>query len=646
MNLIDIPRVGEKTLATLTSHNITTIDELIRYYPRTHREYLFKSTNSINPGDWVILIGTISRPISRHTTHTTTQFATFRPACADRETPERGGGQLTLRWFNSPFITRSVSPSATYQVKGKIEVFNNTYQIVNPELKILHTDHSTLNTEILPIYTPLGTLKSGHLRNLIKGALAIFEINDPLSLEIQAKFNLIDLPTALFHIHFPPTLEDLEAAKHRLGFDELYDLQLQAESNRELTKVKTDPLHIDTDLLNRWIADLPFSPTTSQSTAITEITADLSRPIAMHRLLQGEVGSGKTIVAAASALAAHSSGHQTLILAPTQILAEQLYAAITELLPTTITTSLLTSSSKGDTLANIVVGTQALLQKNLLFGKIGLVIIDEQHRFGVEQRLLLTKLHPAPHFLMMTATPIPRTLAMSLFAGLDISYLHELPKNRLPIKTFYVSELKRRSAYDWVKQEITTNDNRAFVVSPLIDIALDEEGNEKKSLQSLELELKTNFPNMQIDIMHGRMKANEKTEHLRAFRDGMTHILVATSMIEVGIDIPTANIIVIEDAERFGLSQLHQLRGRVGRGGKQGYCLVVSKSTTGKAKERLAYFVKESSGEKLAEYDLQSRGAGELYGTAQHGFFKLRFASLSDESLLRQTLEAVKITHI
>lgn len=636
MNLIDLAGVGEKTLATLTSHNLNTVEDLIRYYPRTYRHYHAKTSATISPGDWVSLMGTVSRPISKHTSHTTTQFATFKDA----------SGQLTLRWFNSPFITRSVSQSANYQVRGKIEVFNNTYQIVAPELKIVNCNLEIKQPEIVPIYTPLGTLKSGHLRNIIRSALEVYTVTDPLSLEIQAKFNLIDLPTALSHIHFPPTLEDLEAAKRRLGFDELYELQLQAETNRELTKVKTEPLNWNTGLLQNWITNLPFTPTTSQSTAISEITADLSRPIAMHRLLQGEVGSGKTIVAAASALAAHSSGRQTLVLAPTQILAEQLHNSLTSLLPSAISTSLVTADHKGDTTANIVIGTQALLQKNLQFGKIGLVIIDEQHRFGVEQRLLLTKLHPAPHFLMMTATPIPRTLAMSLFAGLDISYLRELPKNRLPIKTFYVSELKRRSAYDWVKQEITNNNNRAFVVSPLIDIALDEEGNEKKSLQSLELELKTNFPNMQIDIMHGRMKANEKTEHLRAFRDGMTHILVATSMIEVGIDIPTANIIVIEDAERFGLSQLHQLRGRVGRGGKQGYCLVVSKSTTDKAKERLAYFVKESSGEKLAEYDLQSRGAGELYGTAQHGFFKLRFASLSDESLLRQTLEAVKITHI
>lgn len=636
MNLIDLPGVGEKTLASLTSHNITTLDELITYYPRAYRQYFSKSVSEVSPGEWVSLIGTLTRPISRHTTHTTTQFATFKDE----------SGQLTLRWFNSPFITRSVHPDATYQVRGKVENFNNAYQIVNPELKILHPDHSTLNTEILPIYTPLGSLKSGHLRNLIKGALAVVKINDPLSFEIQAKFNLIDLPTTLIHIHFPPTLADLEAAKHRLGFDELYTLQLQAQNNLELTKVKTDPLYWNTGVLENWITNLPFTPTTSQTTAISEITSDLSKPIAMHRLLQGEVGSGKTLVAAAAVLAVQSTGHRTLILAPTQILAEQLHHSIAEFLPKEITSTLITSDRKGDTSADVIVGTQALLQKSLKFEKIGLVIIDEQHRFGVQQRLLLTKLSPAPHFLMMTATPIPRTLAMSLFAGLDISYLRELPQNRLPIKTYFVSEAKRRSAYDWIKTEIETNHNRAFVVSPLIDIALDEEGNEKKSLQNLETELKTNFSNLKIDIMHGRMKEKEKTEHLRAFRDGMTHILVATSMIEVGIDIPTANIIIIEDADRFGLSQLHQLRGRVGRGGSQGYCLIVSKSTTPKAKERLAYFIQEGSGEKLAEYDLKSRGAGELYGNTQHGFFKLRFASLYDESLLRQSQEAVKITHI
>lgn len=640
MQLKDIPGIGEKTLKILESHQLSTIHDLLNYFPRTYRTYHATSTRGAQIGDWISLVGTLTRPTSKHTTHVTTQLATFR------ETPERGGGSLTLRWFNMPYITRSINPGETYLVRGQLTIFGNTRQIVSPQLSKVTPDYLAQD-EMMPIYSSLASLKSGNLRKIIASALAATpSIPDPLDPKIRLKNQLIDLDTAIRIIHAPPTRLHLEGAIRRLAFDELYTLQLESLEKSELHKVKTTPLKCDTAALWHWVNNLPYTPTSAQTRVIGEILADLGKPIAMHRLLSGEVGSGKTLVAASAALAAHTGGRQTLVMAPTQILAEQLYASFNSLLGTQLTVALITAATKGDPQADLVVGTQALLSGKLKFGKVGLVIVDEQHRFGVKQREYLASLIPAPHLLMMTATPIPRTLAMTIFSNLDISRLDELPADRLPIKTYFVAEEKRERAYAWIKHEVITNHNQVFVVVPIIEEAQDDEGNAKKSLKLLETDLKTRFPNLSVDIMHGKMKEKDKTAHLQAFRDGLTQILVATSMVEVGIDVPQANIMVIEDADHFGLAQLHQLRGRVGRGTVQGHCLLFSRAHTEKVRSRLAYFVKETNGEKLALYDLDNRGPGELFGQSQHGFFSLRFASIYDTDLLHASYEAVRIHSI
>lgn len=636
MELINIPGVGEKTVEVLRRNGIETVEQLLAYYPRTYREFHARKTNGVSPGEWVSLVGTLSRPVSRHGARVSTQVSIFRD----------NSGTLTLRWFNSPFVTRSLSPAKIYLIKGQITIFADHYQLVNPEVKVVPANFLPPDLELQPIYTPLGTLKSGHLRNHIKSALTMVDIYpDPLNLDIQSRYHLLDLPTTLRHIHFPPTRADLEQAIHRLAFDELYTLQQQALHNREVAQIKTTSLQWSNDLMVKWFNDLPYALTPSQHTVIAEIAADLSRPVSMHRLLQGEVGSGKTLVAAASALLTHSAGRQTLVLAPTQILAEQLHSSFSQLLPYPITLSLITQSSPGDPHADVVVGTQSLLSNKNSFGKVGLVIVDEQHRFGVEQRLLLTRFNPAPHFLQMTATPIPRTLSLTLFAHLDISRLHELPPGRLPTKTYFVTPAKRHDAYSWVAKEVAAG-NQAFIVVPVIERAEENEVNPRQSVTALEHELRSLFPHLTLDILHGQLKSDDKTARLRAFREGVTQILVATSMIEVGIDIPSANLMVIEDAERFGLAQLHQLRGRVGRGGKQGHCLVMTSNLTPSVKDRLTYFVAHHDGEALSRYDLQSRGPGELFGTTQHGFFALRFASIYDEQLLKETADAVRIASI
>lgn len=633
MQLTEISGIGEKTLEILSKHDINTIDQLIKYFPRAYRTYRATSIREAQIGEWVSVVGSISRPISKHGAHVTTQLAMLRD----------DSGSLTLRWFNMPYITRSVSPGETYLVRGQLTIFGPTRQIVAPQLSKVSPEFLP-SDELQPIYPKLGLLKSGNLRKIILSALEVTpSIKGPLPIAIRLKNNLIDLNSAMRLIHHPATKEDLDSAIYRLAFDELYTLQLESLQNSELNKVKADPLNADSAQLQNWLTSLPFTPTNAQIRVIGEIITDLGKPIAMHRLLAGEVGSGKTLVASAAALVTHDAGYQTLVMAPTQILAEQLYTSFQNSLGLRLKVALITATQKGDSQSDLVVGTQALLSGKLKFGKVGLVIVDEQHKFGVKQREYLATLSPNPHVLMMTATPIPRSLAMTIFANMDISRLDELPSSRLPIKTYLVGEDKRDRAYTWIRKEVLTNRNQAFVVVPLIEEAEDDEGNAKKSLKLLETDLKNRFPDLVVDIMHGKMKESEKTAHLQSFRDGLTQILVATSMVEVGIDIPDANIMVIEDAERFGLAQLHQLRGRVGRGNVQGHCLLFSKSSSPKIKARLSYFVKETNGEKLALYDLDNRGPGELFGESQHGFFSLHFASIYDTDLLQRTHEAVRI---
>jgi ATP-dependent DNA helicase RecG len=627
MKLIDIPGIGEKTIEILNRAGIVTPEQLLQYYPRTHRYYHKQSISQSKIGEWTILTGTVTKPFSKHTGRVSLQSAQLSD-----ET-----GTLTLRWFNSPFIVRSVKTDLTYEVMGKIEIFAGKKQLINPQLKPTKQDIPTPNPLIIPIYTPLGTLKSGHLRNIIKSTLEFIKLKDPLRAETLAENHLYPLKKALDNLHFPETVEDLDSAIHRLGFDELVALQTESLILKESMSPPTTPLLGDETVLNKWLSNLPFAPTNSQSQAINDVISDLSKPQAMHRLITGDVGSGKTLVAAAGALWTLQSKHRVLVLAPTLILAQQLHASLKGYLPPQITTSLITRTQKGSPKADIVVGTHAILNQKHTFENVGLVIIDEQHRFGVKDREILRSLTPTPHLLMLSATPIPRTLAMTTLAHLDVTPMPDQPKNRLVTKSYVLTNNKRADAYNWIKTEIEKNQQQAFIVTPLIEQADNEEESPKVALSSLEKELKANFPSLKIDYVHGKMKGSEKTDHLERFRKGESDILVATSMIEVGIDIPRANIILIENAELFGLSTLHQLRGRVGRGGEQGHCLLVTNKNDPKTVSRLSLFVREPSGAILAEYDLKNRGAGDIFGTLQSGSLGLRFANLSDPKLLDST---------
>jgi len=628
MQLLDIPGIGEKIADTLKNNGIETPDQLLLYYPRTHRYYHRRSISQAQVGEWTILSCNISKPFSRHTGRVSLQSATAHD----------DSGSLTLRWFNSPYIVRSIKPDTNYEITGKIEIFANKLQIINPSLKIISSDtESVPDPLILPIYTPLGTIKSGILRNIIRSTLDVIKLTDPLKAEILAENHLFPLKKALDNIHFPDSTDDLNGAIHRLGFDELVALQTESLILKESMSPPASPLQGNTDILEAWLSNLPFTPTSSQNQAISDVIGDLKKPAAMHRLITGDVGSGKTLVAAASALWTVKSGLRALVLAPTQILAEQLHASLTKLLGSDISTSLITRTQKGDPEADVVIGTHAILNKKYDFNNLGLVIIDEQHRFGVKDREKLRSITKTPHLLMLSATPIPRTLAMTTLAHLDVTPMLDMPKDRLSVKSYVVSKDKRSDAYDWIKKEIEQNNQQAFIVTPLIEQAESEEESPKVALTTLQSELKSKFGSLRIDYVHGKMKEANKTKHLDAFRNHETDILVATSMIEVGIDIPNANIILIENAEMFGLSTLHQLRGRVGRGGGQGHCLLVTPKSDPKTKERLGFFVRVKSGAKLAEYDLSKRGPGDIFGTLQSGSLGLRFASLDDPELIKSS---------
>ena len=630
--------IGDKIAKILQKVGITTVKNLLENYPRTYRQYRAVSASGGEIGDWVVIRGAVSKVNSRHTAHTTTQLATLT---------DKNGKVIILRWFNMPFLVRSITQNCQYNVLGQVTEFANRRQLVSPQLhKLSNLELDKPETDLyLPIYRAINTLKPGIIRHKMADIIAnLPTLTETLPSSILQKHNLISRDAAIRNIHFPNNMESLELAIRRLSWEELFELQLDNLILSELHKKnrKTTPLNYDHQLLNTFLKNLPFTPTNAQLKAIKQITNDITKSTAMRRLLQGEVGSGKTLVAAAAALSVYAAGKKTLILAPTTILAEQLCNNITELLKGHTTCELYTSQHKQTLTSDILVGTHALLRIKDKLKNIGLVIVDEQHRFGVEDREALTKISPTPHLLMMTATPIPRSLAMTVFHYLDITRLDELPQGRLPVKTYLVGADKRKDAYHWIQTAIKKH-NQVFIVTPLIEISEEKEETPLKSVKELSNTLTNYFPNVTIDILHGKMKEQEKIAKLQAFRNGAVQILVATSMIEVGIDIPNANIMIIENAERFGLAQLHQLRGRVGRGGEQGYCLLFSESKSDKTRARLSYFVAETNGEKLAEYDMTNRGPGELYGTQQSGFFNLKVGNLWDKQMLEETYAAAKL---
>lgn len=573
---------------------------------------------------------------------------------------------IELVWFQGVKYLK-LEKEVPYILFGKPSCFNHSYNIVHPELERLTSEQQLLTRKGLePHYNTSEKMKTASLnskamRTIIQGLMPDLRegVPDTLPLAFREKMHLMDLTSALINIHFPKDQATMQKARERLKFEELFYIQLQILKQSKLHTLKSEGFLMP--LVGRAFHDfyanhLPFPLTGAQKWVVKEIHEDMKSGHQMNRLLQGDVGSGKTLVALLCSLLAKDNGYQTCIMAPTEILANQHMETVSKMLEGTgVRIALLTGSTtqkQRNTLLpdllsgqiDILIGTHALIEDNVQFGNLGLVIVDEQHRFGVAQRAKLwAKNVRPPHVLVMTATPIPRTLAMTVYGDLSVSVINELPPGRKPVQTLHYSNLRREQIDNFIEQQIQRG-RQIYIVYPLIEQQKDRNGNPKpadKPLADLENGFERicrRFPQYNVSMVHGKMKAKEKDRHMQLFAQGQTQILVATTVIEVGVNVPNASVMIIENAERFGLSQLHQLRGRVGRGAEQSYCILLTGVELSKdTRKRMDIMVATNDGFQIAEADLQLRGPGDLEGTQQSGLpFELKIASLAtDGELLR-----------
>lgn len=567
---------------------------------------------------------------------------------------EDQSGTLSAIWFNQPFLRSSFKKGSTVAFGGTLGWFGRNKAFMAPEYEILKENTKQVHTGgLIPIYPETAGISSKWLRRKMTDALEKYEsdITEFLPEKIISKNKLEDYRKAIKTVHAPKSLTEYEEAKKRLAFDEFFFLILQnIKRKRRWQKNKAShKLQLNKTEVDLFIKSLPFELTVSQKDSVQEILSDLAGTIPMNRILEGDVGSGKTVVAAIGAFMAFLNGFQTVLMAPTQILATQHAKTMQDIFKDyKVRISLITGAQKKSDLgkADIFIGTHALLSKNLSSDNVAFIVIDEQHRFGVTQREALVKKTKkgsvAPHVLTMTATPIPRTVALTFFGDLDISVLKEMPVGRKKITTWIVPPEKRKKGYEWVHKKIIEEKTQAFVVCPLIDESEKETMLEVKAATKEFENLKKLFPDLQIGLIHGKLKAQEKDMVIEDFKDKKIDILVATPVIEVGIDIPNATIMVIEAADRFGLAQLHQLRGRVGRGSAKSYCLLLTESKSEISNKRLSYMEKVFSGFELAEADFKLRGPGEIFGTSQSGFPTLKIATWDQMDLLKSAKEAAE----
>jgi len=573
-------------------------------------------------------------------------------------------GTIEAVWFNQPYLSQQLKKGSEVFVAGKarFHMKKGNFVLQSPEVELV-AERQIHAARIVPVYheteldnpKAVGRISSKWIREKLFPLLPFAEyFEEFLPEDILSEHNLISYSEAVRHAHFPSSEKKLQEATHRLAFNELFLLQLAALYKRYWWR-KEGEKHVkkitpDWELIKKFLEGLQWPLTGAQKRSIYEIIKDFEQKYPMSRLLEGDVGAGKTVVAAAAAFHVIRSGYQVCLLAPTEILARQHLKTLRELLtPHSIQVHLLVGSTPEKEKKEIrsslksgeiqfAVGTHALLQEKIGFQELGLAIIDEQHRFGVKQRELL-KTHGSPHILNLTATPIPRTLALILYGEQELSILDEMPPGRQKIITRIVTEQKRNDAYSWISKQIESG-RQAFVICPLV--AESEKLDIKAATAEYERLQEHIFPNLRVGLLHGQMKAADKEEQMKKFVQGELEILVSTAVVEVGIDVPNATIMVIEGAERFGLAQLHQFRGRVGRGIHQSYCLLFPSSYSDTAMKRLSALTKYSSGFKLAEIDLQLRGPGEVYGTSQSGIPDLKMASFGDLPLVKKAREAAE----
>jgi len=647
-----LPRLGKTTAKRLQYLGIQTIEDLVWYFPFRYEDFSqIRPIRDVQDGDMVTIHGQIEIIASRRSRR---QRKVLVEAIINDNS-----GQMKVVWFNQPYIAKTLKQGEYVYFSGKVEVNNYGTQLLNPDYEKEKAHQDNVHTaRIVPVYSLTAGLTEKQLRYFISLAVPLIKnIEENLPPEIISTAKIMSLSDALLNIHFPKDYETLKLAKQRLSFQEMFIVQyLIKKARADLQNNNSIAMKFLEKPTKEFVDRLPFKLTNDQKKAAWEIIQGIGQEKPMNRLLEGDVGSGKTIVVALSMLNVARNGYVAIMMAPTEILAVQHYKNFVKLYQKEkLSIGLLTRSRKeinGEKVTakklqeaidnqemQIIVGTQALIQDKVKLKDLGLVIIDEQHRFGVKQRktLIDKEQNLIPHFLSMTATPIPRSLALALYGDLELSIIKELPANRKPIISRLVEEINRDKAYQFTREQITVG-RQAFVICPLIDPS-DKLG-VKSVTEVYERLSKDVFPDLRVKMLHGKLKADEKNQIMQDFYDKKYDILVSTSVIEVGIDVPNATIMMIEGADRFGLAQLHQFRGRVGRGEHQSYCLIFTDNTSQKTLERLKFFVSTKDGFALAEKDLQLRGAGDVYGVKQSGLPDLKLADLSDINLIKKVQDA------
>lgn len=657
-------QVGIKSsvLQKLQRLGIGTLLDLLHYYPRDHIIYKRVRISQVRMGDTVTIIGRIkSHKIftarnGRLTIQTWTivnKSGTASITCTHFYNHDR---YQSHQWRSQQCDFYRTGRIVMLSGKVKQDSYTGGKAIDAAEVKVIDLAgiaSTPKGNSIQSIYSLTKGVTGAMIQECLQIALRSTSIVDPLPTKLRAKYDLIDLSEAIVHIHFPPSRAALRKARRRLVFDEFFYLQLNLLGRRQaLRQIQRDVLLVQDTLLRQFYDILPFPLTPAQQRVVNEILDDFDKPTPMNRLVQGDVGSGKTIVAVATILAVVQSGYQAALMAPTEVLAEQHYRKIAHWFQRLkLPVALLTGSTPAAGRQQIhqrlqsgklplLIGTHALIQAAVQFRRLGLVVIDEQHRFGVQQRLKLQQKGDRPHLLSMTATPIPRTLALTLHGDLDVSQIDQLPPGRQPIETRILKEEQRPQAHDLIWQQLMQG-HQAYIVLPLVE---DSETIDLRSALSEFQRLQEQvFPEFRVGLLHGRMSSAEKDAALTEFRNYQIQILVSTTVVEVGVDVPNATVMLIEHAERFGLSQLHQLRGRVGRGTAKSYCLLVNTSDSAETADRLSVLEQSQDGFWIAEMDMRLRGTGEILGTSQSGLPNFAIADLNkDAEILEQAREAAE----